>query len=302
MMAGWDGTRRTAAVGLSVIIGTYNRADSLAFALKHFQDCRIPDGFGVELVVVDNNSSDHTSDVIARMQRDGHLQLTPVFEARQGISHARNAGIAAASGAILCTVDDDVIPDRDFFAAIMREFERRGSNTVIGGRVELWDPADLPFSVKRSRQEEQLLSGVRPGGFIHGCNMSFGRAVLNRIGGFDTRLGPGTAIPASEDSDFFYRAMRHGIPVIYCPDVVVYHNHGRRTPQQARSLLDNYDRGRGAFYMKHNAAGDRDALRILYWEILDSARAMLDPRKTRGELRWFANYARGALRYLRTRR
>src|SRR5262249_56680398 len=120
-------------------------------------------------------------------------------------------------------------------------------------------------------------------------------------GGFDTRLGPGTPIPASEDSDFFYRAMRQGIAVIYCPDIVVHHNHGRRTPEQARKLLDNYDRGRGAFYMKHVAAGDRDTLRILFWEMRASARAMLDPRKTGGELRWFANTARGAFRYLRTR-
>jgi hypothetical protein len=44
-------------------------------------------------------------------------------------------------------------------------------------------------------------------------------------------------------------------------------------------------------------------LRILYWELLRSARVMVrDPRKMHVELRWVANTARGVLEYLRTPR
>ena len=97
--------------------------------------------------------------------------------------------------------------------------------------------------------------------------MAFRREVYERIGGLDTRFGPGARIPAAEDADFIYRAYKAGFKLAYCPEVLVYHDHGRNTDVQVRQLNRGYVIGRGAFYCKHILAGDRAILKCAYWEV-----------------------------------
>jgi GT2 family glycosyltransferase len=290
---------------ISAVICTYNRAPTLAFTLSKLRESARPDGAAVEVVLVDNNSTDDTAAVIRQFAESSAMPVKPVFERRQGLGHAHNAGLAAATGDIVCSLDDDIIVDRDYFVAVARAFARRDFRGVIGGRVELWDATDLPLTIKLDREEQKLTLGQQPSGFIHGCNMCFHRSVVERIGGFDRRFGPGTPLASADDTDFFYRALRAGIDVVYCPDIVVYHNHGRKTPDQAARLTAGYQIARGAFYAKHALAGDPRIRRALYWEYYGGVRTLLanplDRAKAGRELRVLANYTRGAMRFIRTR-
>jgi GT2 family glycosyltransferase len=103
--------------------------------------------------------------------------------------------------------------------------------------------------------------------------MAFRRSVFEKIGPFDAKFGSGTKIPA-EDLDFFYRAYAEGFKLIYSPDVVVYHNHGRRTDDEVGALSKQYLIGKGGFYCKHALKGDLNVIKMVYWEILSFVRRM----------------------------
>jgi GT2 family glycosyltransferase len=83
--------------------------------------------------------------------------------------------------------------------------------------------------------------------------MAFRRAVLERIGGFDERLGHGTRF-SCEDIDAVASALWAGFSGVYDPRAVVYHHHGRRGESEVRELRRRYDEGRGAYYAKYISA------------------------------------------------
>jgi GT2 family glycosyltransferase len=97
--------------------------------------------------------------------------------------------------------------------------------------------------------------------------MAFSRRVFDEVGMFDIDFGAGTWSASSEDSDLLYRVYKKGLKVIYYPDVLVYHNHGRRTISQVKSLNKGYAKGRGAFYCKYILMGDIGVFKLAYSEI-----------------------------------
>ena len=103
---------------ISVIICTYNRAVLLDRALMAFRDQKNPPS--TEIIVVDNNSNDDTAERVRRCTEVLRpvVPVIYVFEPKQGLSRARNAGIAAARGDILAFLDDDAIPSPNWLAAI----------------------------------------------------------------------------------------------------------------------------------------------------------------------------------------
>lgn len=291
---------------ITVAMATYNRASTLKETLAHLSKCVRPNGVKLQVVLVNNNSTDNTSDVIADFAGHHHNEVEVVWEPNQGAGHARNAGLRHATGELIATIDDDIIPDINFLVQVRDEFERLNCRGVIGGRIELWNPKDLPFALQRGDVEKKLTVLDHPGGFIAGGNLALHRDVLERVGGFDQRLGPGTPLYAADDTDFFYRALKAGCEVRYSPNIVAFHNHGRSTEQQIIKLFRGYFISNGAFFMKHILRGDRDMLRMLYWEMLSflprnrpKDLSPLHRRLRRGKLRY---YLLGAIRYLRVAR
>ena len=99
--------RSVPAPVVSVVICTYNRADLLPAAIDDVLAQDHPETPPFELLVVDNHSSDATLAVVeAAAARDARVRY--LFEPRQGLSHARNAAIAAARAAVIAFTDDDV--------------------------------------------------------------------------------------------------------------------------------------------------------------------------------------------------
>lgn len=297
---------RTVVRSISVVVGTFNRASTLRLTLQHLANCEVPPETEVEIFVVDNNSTDATRETIAEVARTSRISITYIRERRQGVSHAKNAGITCARGDIVTMIDDDVVVPIGFLVSVKREYEARGWRGIVGGRVELWDPTDLPLAVLTDRSRRQLGTGQHPSGFLLGCNMSVHKEVFKAIGGFDRRLGPGTAAKAAEELDFYYRASKAGFDVIYCPDIVVCHNHGRKTAEASRALTTGYQVGRGVFYAKHALAGDRRVQRYACWELYGLLRSMfrslLRGKGIGGDLQILSNYLTGAARFYSERR
>ena len=214
---------------ISVVISTYNRGALLADAVRSVlaQD---PGGPPLELIVVDNNSTDGTRALVAELARTD-ARVRYVFEGRQGVSHGRNAGIAVARADIVAFTDDDVRARPDWTAAIVRAFAEHPEAAFVGGRVLPRWPAEPPAWLTREHWSPLALLdyGDRPLRIdpahpitLVTCNAAFRRAALERVGGFDPRFQPaGGLVTGCEDQELEMRVMRAGGVGLYVPDLVM---------------------------------------------------------------------------------
>jgi glycosyltransferase involved in cell wall biosynthesis len=244
---------------------TRNRCTALAQLLDSLTRLAIPRDLTWELVVVDNGSADGTALLLDSFA--SRLPVRRIFEGRKGLSRARNAGLAAARGAVLVFTDDDCIPSPDWLANVALEFERDPELAGLGGRVELHDPRDFPITIRTSRTREMLTSAYQLPSLMVGCNMAFRRRTVDAVGEFDVTLGAGTPAGSAEDTDYLYRALLLGLRIEYVPDVLVAHNHGRRHAEEVAQLKRSYARGRGALLTKYLLRADRGMAYCAYYDL-----------------------------------
>jgi len=261
---------------ISIVICTRNRAPKLRVTLEAIRRLEIPSGSSLELIIIDNGSTDDTASVCAEYENVFLGRLHRVFVAEPGLGRARNVGLAHATGEIIAFTDDDILPKPDWLLVICREFAADLNLSMISGRVELANPNDLPMSIRRRTDRTDFgLLGHSFSLFI-GCNFAIRRELIDRIGQFDPDFGAGARFCSSEDSDFFYRAWKAGEKLSYVPSLFVHHDHGRRMPEDRTKLARNYILGRGAFYAKHALRRDMTVIKEMYWELLKARRALFD--------------------------
>src|SRR5258706_1166971 len=208
---------------LSVVMSTRNRGQALPRSLAALAASRTT--LPWELVVVDNGSTDDTGRVLDEFRAGARFELRIIEQRRAGLSRARNAGLEAARGEIVCFTDDDCYVQPDFLDAMSGVFDEQELG-YVGGRVVLFDPADAPITIQPSESRRDLPPrSYIAVGTIHGANFAFRRTVLERVGGFDVRLGAGTSIPSGEDVDMLSRASAAGFAGAYDPRPTVLHHH-----------------------------------------------------------------------------
>ena len=223
----------------SVIVCTYNRAPFLRKSLNALCAMVQPADARVELVVVDNNSTDDTSDVIASVAEKSAIPVVAVHEKRQGKSFALNRGLEIASGQIIALTDDDVIPASDWLSRIVDDFRAREVTFVFGKVLPWWDqtpPPELliqraqdiwgPLAIVDYGDERVEYRPELPGQRLPiGANLAFRRDVVQAIGAWRTDLGKvNNTLISGEDHEIFMRLRRAGrYSGIYDPDVCVRH-------------------------------------------------------------------------------
>ena len=238
---------------VSIIIATHNRCDQLDRCLAAVQ-C-ISSAREWELVIVDNGSTDATYTVVQKFAAIAPMPVTYVFESRPGLGNAHNAGIRAAQGEVLAFTDDDCYPAADYVSQVYAVFASDLSIGYVGGRILRHDPADLALTINESTVERKFPArSYLQSGDVMGANMAFRKSVLLEIDGFDPLFGPG-ALFNSEDTDAVGRASALGWSGKYCPQVVVRHHHGRKSPAFSQ-LWKSYSIGRGAYDMKNLLRGE----------------------------------------------
>ena len=254
-----------AAIALSVCICTFNRADDLAFVLEGLARLRIPQGRGVEFIIVDNASTDATLAVLSAAAAHFPFPLQVHYEPTQGLGAARNCALRHARGEVIAWTDDDCVPAEDWIERILAHFDKDPERHLLTGRVELYDPSHYPITINTSL-DPAILDGLgTSGSSLIGCNLAFRRSLVERIGVFDPRFGAGAPLRSAEDTDFAFRALRKGCRIAYTPDVLLYHNHKRVTHDQVMRLRRSYTYGEGAMLMKYLLAGDGTGARWFYW-------------------------------------
>lgn len=214
----------------SVVIATYNRAHDLRETLTSLASLQ-PDG-DWEVLVVDNNSSDGTRQVVDRAAQTFPVPLRYLFERNQGRSPALNTGIRAARGDIIVTTDDDVRVPADWLNQAA-EGLRRLECDYVGGRVlPIWGaprPEWLPDRGGKQWAVVALLDyGPEPIQFGSrvplGVNMAFKRGAFDRAGLFDPHTGrrAGTLL-GQEVREWCIRARKAGVHGFYVPEMWLRH-------------------------------------------------------------------------------
>ena len=213
-------------VGVSVAVCTYNRAESLRDTLESLV-AQQTNGFTYEIIVVDNNSHDHTKTVA--QQFNGKVKY--VFEPRQGVSYARNKGIQEAKGQVIAFTDDDVIVDPNWIASLYKCFKETKALAVAGKIERLWNckrPGWLSDEIMAPLIVQDLGSARKKwdqkNHHMVAANMAFHRSAFEKYGLFREELGRrGNSLIGGEDREIFKRLFEDGASIFYEPRAIVAH-------------------------------------------------------------------------------
>lgn len=211
-------------VDLSIVIPTRDRRATLLATLDAL-DAQVVDA-DVEVVVVDNGSSDGTQEALRT--RSARLPTTVLDEPREGASFARNRALRTARGAVALLLGDDMVPDRDDLLAAHLALHRARPEAAYAvlGRVA-WAPPVTPFMrwLERAGLQfsfDDLVAGpVDPAAYLYSSHASLKTSLLRDVGGFDGERFPFLM----EDTELGIRLRRAGATLDYRPELLVHHDH-----------------------------------------------------------------------------
>lgn len=208
---------------ISVVITTYNRADLLSATLRGLL-AQEAEGVRYEIVVVDNNSTDNTRQVVQSFRAQENPVLRYVFEPRQGVSQGRNTGVAAARASIVAFTDDDVVPTPGWVAQIKRAFDEHKQIGFLGGKIlpewqsppPGWLTKDhwWPLALLDRGDEPFYVNAANPL-CLPTANAAFRAELLARIGPFSEEFS------TREDHELLIRLCQAGYQGLYEPNLVV---------------------------------------------------------------------------------
>jgi len=236
------------AYDLSLLICTRNRATQLAQTLKRVLGIRTR--LSWELIIVDNESTDGTNQVVVEFAKNYDHPVQVVIQKGRGVACAKNAGWQATNSPIIVCIDDDCYPEEDYLDAIFERFSNDPNLGFMGGRILLYDPTDRRITIQESSEPVFFPPGsfIRPG-IVQGANIAYRREAIVDVDGFDPWFGAG-AFYSGDETELMARISAAGWSGAYDPRPVVYHHHGRKTANDEWHLMRWYDRGRGAYYAK----------------------------------------------------
>jgi glycosyltransferase involved in cell wall biosynthesis len=305
---------------VTVAICTFNRAESLRRTLDSLVAVRVPNDLAWEVVIVNNNSSDCTDDVIG--EYIGCLPVRREFETRPGKSNALNRAIDVAKGDYIIWIDDDVVVDAGWLTAYIEAFRYWPDAAVFGGRIKPRYEAPVQrwiieseavlggvYAIRDFGDQVYPLSAEDEDHYPYGGNWAI-RATEQRIFRYNPQLGPvANRYRTHEEYDVIQRVLGSGAIGYWIPEAMVEHYIGRE--RQTTCYIAIYYENWGETWAFLNAAETAAAPflfgiprriwpRLLVWWVLYRFCRFAFP--TPVWLNYLAHYAmnKGAFRYWHT--
>jgi GT2 family glycosyltransferase len=221
----------------------------------------------VRVIVVDQGRNPVVAEWLDKLQAGG-VNTLYVPSDQNGRSAGINRGLERVTTRFVAITDDDCFVAPDWLIKMATQL-RREPGAIVTGRVDLAGDEAVAFSVVSGTEPKRYTKPqLRFHPFIGG-NVGMSMEVVERIGFFDEH----PSLQSAEDSDYGYRALRSGIPIVYEPEIVLCHYHWRDASQRAERYAD-YSRSQGGFYGKYLFNGDQ-----IIW--LQATRDLI-----RGPVRW----------------
>ncbi len=233
----------------SIIIASYNEAQNLKKCLESVQNTEYPKEY-YETIVVDNNSTDNTREIVQQFSQVIYLQ-----EHQKGASFARNTGIKQAKNEILVFLDADAFVSRNWLKNLTEPFDDE-SIGAVGGEIRPANEGNiiseyLSISLFMRYHRYGVKREIR--GFPS-CNLAVRKNLISE--GFDTALFK----TYGEDKDICYHIIEKGYKIIFQPGATAFHKH----PDSLLSFLQLIKKstaGRVAFSRKYRTSPDAILMR-----------------------------------------
>lgn len=260
---------------ITVAICSYNRSaylfDTLADANQF--DAGIAEA---EVVVVNNNSTDSTADMLEDFHWTSPLTLRIFNESKQGLSHARNRAIEEAKGQFILFLDDDVYAKPPLLRYWISHLQKHPNLCGAGGKIMVhfdgekprWFPPIL-LSILGHHFPYSSAQRYEGRAYPTGAHMLIKKDWFRKRGAFNPLLGRnGKVLGGGEEKDVFTKMKSHGDELWFFPDCVLKHRIG------AERLSRDYVM-RQAFGM---GAGDRirceDSKDLFNWNLLQAVKVL----------------------------
>lgn len=234
-------SRPSAAALVSIVIPAFNAEAYLAQAIQSALGQNYPT---LEVIVVDDGSTDGTAEVIERFGE----RVRSLRQANAGLAAARNAGAALAQGAYLAFLDADDILHPDKLAVQAAALDQNPVMALVASGLRLVDAQGRLLQVVRPWAHHPQIDGERLAyiGLVGVHGVLLRREWFMRVGGFDVRL------PFCEDMDFWWRLWAAGGVMAWRPAVVGdYRVHSNNMSQR---VLEHH-RWRVALLKRQSASG-----------------------------------------------
>ena len=216
----------------TIVIATANRAAELHDTLASLAAIRRPGS--VELVVVDNRSTDHTRQIVEHAATWYPFPVRYLFEPEPGKYAALNTGIKSAHGRVIAATDDDARFESDWLEQAVDGLSTHACEFVGGRVLPLWGGLKPAWLSEHCSLHMKVIALLDHGRSIRefgrdiswplGVNVAYRRDVFDRVGLFDNRLGRKTGTLRNQaQREWHLRARNCGVHGFYLPDMVVHH-------------------------------------------------------------------------------
>lgn len=207
-------------IAISIIIPTFHRNPELERALK---SCIAQEGFApdrFEIVVVDNSSDGRAQPLVSSMAASSPVSIRYFSERRPGITYARNAGVAAATGELVAFLDDDGEADSRWLSSLWSTYEAHHPDLMWGALLPRFEGGlqgrDKLFRTRYTRRIGA--TGTTPK-TLHGTNNScIRRAIIPLPEPFPLQLG----LVGGGDIALFRQFASAGRKLCYSAEAIIY--------------------------------------------------------------------------------
>jgi glycosyltransferase involved in cell wall biosynthesis len=227
---------------LSVVVATYNRAETIRETIRHLADQTLPPA-EYEAIFIDDGSSDNTREVVCSLIPSVPFSMKYLAHSNAGPGYTQNRGIREARADVVLLIADDILLERGALEAHLRAHRENPQRevAVLGCTMQspkldqsvflrTWDPFKF-------RDFEGMLE--LPYYLFWACNMSVVREFMLEHGMFQERRGRAGAA-AHEDVELGYRLSKHGLRIIYSENALGHHYH---IETLAGAMKRGYERG-----------------------------------------------------------
>lgn len=212
--------------GFSIVICTRNRYDLLLEAVRSLIS-QIRDRVDVELIIVDNDSTDQTHNLLVNNSEFNLDNVHLIIEKEIGLSFARNSGAKKAIFDWVCYMDDDAKANDDF-VEIMFSTRENNSFDAFGGMFYPWyyspQPKWLPKEVGTMNQYSKDTIILKNNQYVAGGICAFRKNILEEAGGFPTHIGMrGNVVGYGEENYLQIKIRELGGVIGFNPKWFMYH-------------------------------------------------------------------------------